>query len=463
MARTTRQTTTFLCSSCGASSPRWLGRCPGCKAWNTLVEERVRFPAGRDRGGTADPRVGSPARAVLLGEVSSEEARRLPTGVEELDRVLGGGPVAGGVVLVGGDPGVGKSTLLMQALAGLAGTGGGALYVTGEESASQVALRGERIALPSMKAVRVLATTELDDVLTEIGRKRPAAAVIDSIQTLRSAELESAPGSVAQLREVTARLVEVAKREGMALFLIGHVTKDGALAGPKVLEHLVDTVIAFEGERASSFRIVRATKNRFGPAHEVGVFEMVREGLREVPDPSALFLAERPGRASGSVVAATAEGSRPLLVEVQALVAPALYGAARRVASGVDANRLAILLAVLDRKADVHVLDRDVFASVAGGARVDERAMDLPLAVAVVSSLRDRPVPSGLVLFGEVGLAGEVRAVPRPGLRLAEARKMGFSTVVLPGSVAERVAPEDRASLELVSVSTLAEALEASL
>jgi DNA repair protein RadA/Sms len=400
---------------------------------------------------------------VRLADVEADGARRLPTGIEELDRVLGGGPVAGGVVLLAGDPGIGKSTLLMQALAALAARQQATLYVTGEESAAQIALRGQRLRSDAMDDVRVLATTDLADVEVALQAERPDAAVIDSIQTLRTTDLDSAAGSVGQLREVTARLIDWAKGEGVALFLIGHITKEGVIAGPKVLEHQVDTVLAFEGDRTSSFRLLRANKNRFGAAQEVGVFEMVREGLREVPDPSALFLAERPVQAAGSMVAPTAEGSRPLLVEVQALVAPALYGAARRVASGVDGNRLAILLAVLERKAEVHVLDRDVFASVAGGARVAERAVDLALAVAVVSSLRNRAAPPELALFGEVGLAGEVRAVPRAGSRIAEASKMGFRSLIVPKGNAERLSDEERGGVEIIAVSTLGEALEAAL
>jgi DNA repair protein RadA/Sms len=453
--------TVFSCTSCGGAAPRWMGKCPTCGEWNTLVEEVVRERSekrerARDRG-TTDAK--GAAKAVPLSEVTSDEARRLPTGIGELDRVLGGGLVAGGVVLLGGDPGIGKSTLLMQALAALAARGKVALYATGEESASQVALRGERIGGEGMRDVRIVATTELEDALAVLDTVLPDVAVIDSIQTLRSAELESAAGSVAQIREVSARLIDVAKQKGIALFLIGHVTKDGALAGPKVLEHLVDTVLAFEGDQSHAFRLVRSTKNRFGPTHELGVFEMVREGLREVPDPSALFLAERRSGASGSIVVPTAEGSRPLLVEVQALVAPAVYGAARRVATGVDANRLAILLAVLERKAEVHVLDRDVFVSIAGGARVDERATDLGLAVAVVSSLRERAVPADVVVFGEIGLAGEVRAVPRPGPRVAEAKKMGFARVVVPKGNAERLTAEEREGVELLPVGSLDEAL----
>ncbi len=447
--------TVFACSACGATSPKWLGRCPSCGGWNSFVEERAE----------ARPRAASNvagehlARPIPIGEVPPDGARRISTGLAELDRVLGGGPVLGGVVLLGGDPGIGKSTLLMQALAGMAERGVRALYVTGEESSAQVAMRASRLALPGMDRVLVQATTELEDIERAIADLAPSTIVVDSIQTVRSAALESSAGSVAQLREVGARLVELAKRRGIALFVIGHVTKDGSLAGPKVLEHLVDTVLSFEGDASQGFRVVRASKNRFGPAHEIAVFEMVREGLREVADPSALFLAERPTRAAGSVVLPSAEGTRPLLVEVQALVAPARMGPPRRVSTGIEGSRLAILLAVLDRKAEVHVLDQDVFASVAGGARADERAADLALAVAVVSSLRDRAVSPDLVVFGEVGLAGELRAVPRAGPRLIEARKMGFTKAVLPRGNLAQTTPEERQGLELVGAPTLVDAL----
>jgi DNA repair protein RadA/Sms len=445
--------TVFVCGECGGSSPRWLGKCPHCGAWNSLSEERAVGKSAR--------RSGPPGKssAASLAEVPADRAVRRSPGIGELDRVLGGGAVAGGVVLLGGDPGIGKSTLLMQALAGLASSQARGLYVSGEESASQVALRAGRLGLASLEHVLVIATTELEEVEATIAKERPAAIVLDSVQTLRSSGLDSVAGSVSQIREVAARTIELAKREDIALFLIGHVTKEGMLAGPKVLEHLVDTVLAFEGDTTGAFRLVRTTKNRFGAAHEVGVFEMVQDGLREVPDPSALFLAERPAHAAGSVVLPTAEGSRPLLVEVQALVAPAVYGGARRVVSGIDSSRLAILLAVLDRKADVHVLDQDVFASVAGGARVDERALDVALAIAVVSSLRERAIPPSLVAFGEVGLAGEVRAVPRAAGRLAEAKKLGFTRAILPEGNLERLLPEERNGMELIGVRTLAGAL----
>ena len=448
----------YECTACGARQSRWLGRCPVCQAWNTL-EEVLPGPSA-----AAVERSGGTARPVRVADVDTDDARRLPTGIAELDRALGGGPVAGGVILLGGDPGIGKSTLLMQAMAALAKAGHRVLYVSGEESASQIALRARRLAAPGVDDVRLLATTELEDAEAALQAKDgPAVVVVDSIQPLRSGQLASASGSVTQLREVTARLVDLAKRRGVALFLIGHVTKDGALAGPKVLEHLVDTVLSFEGDRSHAFRLVRAVKNRFGPAQEVGVFEMVREGLREVPDPSALFLAERPAEASGSVVVPTAEGTRPLLIALQALVAPASYGSARRVVSGLDGSRLAILLAILERRVGVRLHDRDVFASVAGGARASERALDLALAVAVVSSARDLPVAADVAVLGELGLAGEVRAVPRMGPRLLEIAKMGFARAVLPRANVERLTKRERGLIELSPVRSLDEGLRAAL
>jgi DNA repair protein RadA/Sms len=452
--------TVYVCSGCGTTAPRWLGRCPACNAWNSLNEERD-VPAQATRlSGRSTARSESVTR---LSEVVPDAARRILTGIGELDRVLGGGLVAGGVVLVGGDPGIGKSSLLLQALAGVAARGVRALYVTGEESRAQIALRAERIRAPGVDEVHVLATAELAEIEQAVASTTPEVLVVDSIQTMRCAELESVAGSVGQLREVTARLVDLAKARGIAVFLIGHVTKEGAIAGPKLLEHLVDTVLAFEGDATLSFRIVRTTKNRFGPAYELGVFEMVREGLREVIDPSRLFLAERPASASGSLVFPSAQGQRPLLLEVQALVAPAAYGSARRVATGVDASRLAILLAVLDRKAHVQVLDQDVFVSVVSGARADEPAVDLALAIAIASSLRDRPVAHELVAFGEVGLTGEVRGVPRAAVRLAEARKLGFARAILPQSSLDRLEPQEREGFTLIGVRTLHEALRAAL
>jgi DNA repair protein RadA/Sms len=394
---------------------------------------------------------------VGLESVLGDSAPRLPTGLGELDRVLGGGLVAGAVVLIGGDPGIGKSTLLMQALLGMAASGESVLYVTGEESASQVALRARRIG--STAGAMLLATTDLGDVLAALEASPFAMVVIDSIQTMRAPELDSSLGSLVQLRETSARLIDLAKRRNTAMFLIGHVTKDGALAGPKVLEHLVDVVLAFEGDGAHAYRLLRGQKNRFGPTHEVGVFEMVSEGLREVADPSELFMGNARERPAGSAVVPTVEGSRSMLVEVQALVAPAQYGAARRVVSGLDANRLAVLLAVLQRKAGVQVLDQDVFASVAGGLRVDEPAVDLAICAATVSALRERPLAAQLLAFGEVGLTGELRAVGRVGARIAEARKLGFQRVVLPRASAERLTPAERAGVALLPASRVDEAL----
>ena len=458
MAKAKKEKTQYVCSACGASAPRWMGKCGTCQEWNTLEEQK-----GKTSQTAVERTGGTSGGAARIGDVSTADAARLPTGIGELDRALGGGPVAGGVVLLGGDPGIGKSTLLMQALSALAARGKRALYVSGEESASQIALRARRLDLEGSDDVRVLATTELEDAETAIVKERPHVCVVDSVQTLGARQLASSPGSVTQIREVASRLIDLAKRQGMALFLIGHVTKDGSIAGPKVLEHLVDTVLAFEGDRSHAFRLVRATKNRFGPAQEVGVFEMQREGLVEVPDPSALFLAERPKATAGSVVVPTAEGSRPLLIELQALVAPAAYGSPRRVVTGLDGNRLAILLAVLDRRSRVRVLDRDVFASVTGGARVDERALDLGLAVAVVSSLKDVAVPVDVAVFGEVGLAGEIRAVPRPGPRVTEAKKLGFRRLIMPYANAQQLSDGEREGAEISAVRTLAEALDATL
>jgi DNA repair protein RadA/Sms len=453
--------TVYVCAECGAVSPRWLGRCPSCNAWNTLSEERD-TSANTTR---LSAKAASPGResSLRLSEVQPDAARRIHTGIGELDRVLGGGLVAGGVVLVGGDPGIGKSSLLLQALAGVAATGARTLYVTGEESRAQIALRAERIKSPGVDDVHVLATAALEDITHAVTMEQPVVMVVDSIQTMRCADLESVAGSVGQLREVTARLVDLAKARGIAVFLIGHVTKEGAIAGPKLLEHLVDTVLAFEGDSTLTYRLIRSTKNRFGPAQELGVFEMVREGLREVVDPSRLFLAERPAHASGSLVFPSAQGQRPLLLEVQALLAPAVYGSARRVATGLDASRLAILLAVLDRKAHVQVFDQDVFVSVVGGARVDEPAVDLALAIAITSSLRDRPLAHELIAFGEVGLTGEVRGVPRAAARLTEARKLGFTHAILPQSSIERLEPSERKGIELIGVRSLHDALAAAL
>ncbi len=453
-----KASTQFVCGACAAIFPRWMGRCTSCNAWNTLVEEVApKRSASAGPGGAARP--GGPTAARPLAEIDGRDASmRIQTGIGELDRVLGGGAVLGGVTLVGGDPGVGKSTLLLQALAGLVRGGHRALYVSGEESAGQIAARARRLGCPEDGELLVLADGDLGSVERAIEETRPSAVVIDSVQTVRSADLESAAGTVAQLREVAARMVDRAKRERVAAFLVGHVTKDGALAGPKVLEHLVDTVLAFEGERGHAFRTLRAQKNRYGSATEVGVFEMSGEGLVEVKSPSALFLAERPAHAPGSVICATSEGTRPMLVEVQALVSAFSNGSGRRTANGVDGSRLALLLAVLDRKAGLAFGACDVFVNIAGGLRIDEPAVDLAVALSLASSLRDRAVPSDLVAFGEIGLAGEVRSVPRTAARLAEAAQMGFRRAIVPRS--GRADAHGKAPLEVLPVRTLAEALE---
>ncbi|HEX4514253.1 MAG TPA: DNA repair protein RadA [Polyangiaceae bacterium] len=445
--------TKHVCQACGASFTKWIGRCTECGAWNTVSEEVV-----RDK-----PRGAAPAsRAVPLSEVAADEFARVPTGIGELDRILGGGVVLGGVTLVGGDPGIGKSTLLLQALAGLASRKLKCLYVSGEESAGQTAARARRLGAHNDELM-LLADTQLESVEAAIEEHKPRAVVVDSVQTIRCAGLDSAAGTVSQLREVTSRIIDVAKKNGIAVLLVGHVTKDGVLAGPKVLEHLVDTVLAFEGERTHALRTLRAQKNRFGSATEVGVFEMRAEGLREVPNPSALFLAERPRGAPGSVIAATCEGARALLVEVQALVGSMLLPSPRRTTNGVDGSRVAMLVTVLERRAGLQMGGYDIFVNVAGGVRVDEPAIDLPVAIALASSFRGKPIRDDVVAFGEIGLAGEVRNASRARARLAEAAAMGFKRAILPPMHAAGDHVEIPEGIEVKMVRTLAEALETAL
>ncbi|HXH05130.1 MAG TPA: DNA repair protein RadA [Vicinamibacterales bacterium] len=445
--------TVFVCQQCGAQAPKWLGRCPECGAWNSYVEERA--PEGESAHRYALPAAGGPARR--LDEIDASSAARLGTGIDELDRVLGGGLVPGSLVLLGGEPGIGKSTLLLQAAASVARRAGPVLYCSGEESEHQIKARGERLGLGGAP-LYLLAETCLERLLDEAARLAPVLLVVDSIQTVFSTRFPSAPGSIGQVREAATQLLFTAKGRNLPTLIVGHVTKDGLLAGPKALEHVVDTVLYFEGERHHAHRVVRAVKNRFGAVSELGVFEMTGAGLRPVPNPSALFLAERPAGAPGSAVLCTVEGSRPILVEVQALVSTSLYGSARRMASGVDPNRLALLLAVLEKRAGLQLAGDDVFVNVAGGITLDEPAADLGVVAAVASSLRNRPVRAGTAVFGEVGLAGEVRAAPQAALRLKEAVQMGFARCVVPE--ANAAAGDAPAGCELVGVRTVAEALD---
>ena len=443
----------YACTACGGQSSKWVGQCPDCGAWNSLQESVAPPVATTGRfggyGGTAE------AAVRTLASIATGTETRLTTGLDELDRVLGGGLVAGSVVLIGGDPGIGKSTLLLQALASLSARVP-ALYVTGEESAEQVSLRARRLGV-SGDRLRLLTETGVERILAHAATERPRVMVVDSIQTLYTELLQSAPGSVAQVRESAAQLVRHAKRSDTAVFLVGHVTKEGALAGPRVLEHMVDTVLYFEGEVGSQFRLIRAIKNRFGAVNELGVFAMTDRGLKPVSNPSAIFLSRHDQEVAGSGILVTREGTRPLLVEVQALVDQSPLANPRRVALGLEQNRLAMLLAVLHRHGGIAMYDQDVYVNVVGGVRVTETAADLPTLLAVLSSFRDRPLPGDLVAFGEVGLAGEVRPVPSGQERLREAAKHGFRRALVPHANAPKRGVE---GLEIVPVRRLAEALD---
>lgn len=442
----------YVCQSCGAASPKWSGQCGDCGAWNSLVETQA-VPRGTRAGGISGTASG---RVQRLREVSAEQTPRLATGLSEVDRVFGGGVVPGGVCLLGGDPGIGKSTLLLQVLSALQDRSS-TLYVTGEESLAQVHLRAQRLGLRNLD-VPVLAETSVEQILAQLAQLKPAFVVVDSVQTLYTEALESAPGSVSQLRESAAQLVRHAKAHQTAIVLVGHVTKDGAIAGPRVLEHMVDTVLYFEHDPGSRYRIVRAIKNRFGAVNELGVFAMTDAGLKEVSNPSALFLSRHGDPVPGSVITVARQGSRPLLVEVQALVDRSLAGSPRRVTLGLENNRLNMLLAVLHRHGGIALSDQDVYANVVGGMRIHETAADLPLLMAALSSFRSRPWPGDTVVFGEVGLAGEVRPVAGGEERLAEAAKQGFRRAIVPeGNRPRRGAKLD---LEIEAVGRLSQALE---
>ncbi|BCR06669.1 DNA repair protein RadA [Desulfuromonas versatilis] len=447
-----KQKTFYTCQQCGYQSPKWMGKCPDCNQWNSLAEETVAVVKGKGRAAVST--AGSiPLR---LAEVQITEEDRIRCGIGELDRVLGGGVVPGSLTLIGGDPGIGKSTLLLQASDRLAGAGK-VLYVTAEESARQVKLRGGRLGADAAELF-LLAETSLEAILERVRELKPDFLVIDSIQTIYTAALESAPGSVSQVRECAGKLMHVAKGEGIPTFIVGHVTKDGAIAGPRMLEHMVDTVLYFEGDPGHPYRILRAVKNRFGSTNEIGVFEMREQGLAEVANPSELFLAERPQGVAGSSVVPSLEGSRPILVELQALVSGSSFGTPRRTTMGIDHNRVSLLVAVLEKKVGLSLLSQDIFVNVAGGVRLDEPAVDLGVMAALASSHLNKPIPPRTILFGEVGLAGEVRAVSRPELRVKEAARLGFDRCLLPaGNLKNLEAPK---GIELIGVRSAEEALE---
>ncbi len=448
--------TLYVCQTCGAQAQKWLGRCPDCNGWNSMVEEEIR-PVSSPAVNTRYDLATRTATAQLFSDVDLAETERLKSGFEEFDRVLGGGIVPGSMVLLGGEPGIGKSTLLLQAAGQIARVIGPVLYASGEESVHQVKARGERLGVGDAP-LYLLAETCLERILEEVDRLTPSLLIVDSIQTVFSLKLQSAPGSIGQVREAATHLLFTAKGRNLPTFLVGHVTKDGGLAGPKALEHIVDTVLYFEGERHHAHRVVRAVKNRFGAISELGLFEMTGQGLLPVPNPSRLFLSERATSVPGSAVLCSIEGSRPILLEVQALVSSGNYGSVRRMASGIDQGRLSLLLAVLEKRAGLSVAADDVFVNIAGGLTVSEPAADLGVLAAVASSMRNRPIRPGTAMFGEVGLAGEVRGTPQAALRMKEAAQLGFTRCVIPAS-------NDAASMtveacEAIGVRTVEEALE---
>ena len=442
--------TIYACQSCGFQSPKWLGKCPDCNQWNSLVEERIER-ALHPRGQLT---LGVKEEPSPIPEISTAEEGRTLSGIGEFDRVLGGGLVTGSVILIGGDPGIGKSTLLLQAFAALSQRGLICLYVTGEESQRQIKMRAERLGITS-PSLLILCETSLERIMEQVKKVKPSVLVIDSIQTIFTSTLPSAPGTIGQVRESCGSIIVLAKKTGLITFLIGHVTKDGSIAGPRVLEHMVDTVLYFEGERGHNFRILRAVKNRFGSTNEIGVFEMKEAGLREVSNPSEIFLLERPLQVPGSAVVCSMEGTRPILVELQALVSPSFLAIPRRTTIGVDHNRVALLVAVLEKKMGVKLFNQDIFVNVAGGVHVDEPAVDLGIIAAVASSYQEKAVEPQTVLFGEVGLAGEIRGIAQAEARVKEAGKLGFKRCILPLSNSSQLSHIKNP--ELTGVNSLAE------
>lgn len=446
----------YTCTECGAAEPKWQGQCPSCNAWNTLVETVAETSSSTNRYATKFEGLATTGQLQKLSSVQAAEIARIPTGISEFDRVLGGGLVEGGVILIGGDPGIGKSTLLLQTLCHL-GRNSKAIYVSGEESPQQIAMRAQRLGLDAIE-LDLLAEINLEKILATLQTHKPNIAVIDSIQTVYSEALQSAPGSVAQVRECSAQLTRLAKQLGITVILVGHVTKEGALAGPRVLEHIVDTVLYFEGDQNSSFRLIRAFKNRFGAVNELGVFAMTEKGLREVANPSALFLSHHESQVAGSCITVTMEGTRPLLIEVQALVDESHAPSPKRLCVGLEQNRLAMLLAVLHRHAGVACFDQDVFINAVGGVKISEPAVDLAVLLSIVSSLKNKPLNDKLIVFGEVGLAGEVRPISGGLVRLKEAAKLGFTQAIVP----KANAPKTKITgMEVVAIDRLDQALQA--
>ncbi|MEM1492891.1 DNA repair protein RadA [Bacillus velezensis] len=451
--------TKFICHSCGYESAKWMGKCPGCGAWNTMVEETVK-KAPANRRAAFSHSVQTVQKPSPITSIETSEEPRVHTKLEEFNRVLGGGVVKGSLVLIGGDPGIGKSTLLLQVSAQLADTAGSVLYISGEESVKQTKLRADRLGINS-QMLHVLSETDMEYISSAIQEMKPAFVVVDSIQTVYQSDITSAPGSVSQVRECTAELMKIAKTNGIPIFIVGHVTKEGSIAGPRLLEHMVDTVLYFEGERHHTFRILRAVKNRFGSTNEMGIFEMREEGLTEVLNPSEIFLEERSAGASGSSIVASMEGTRPILVEIQALISPTSFGNPRRMATGIDHNRVSLIMAVLEKRVGLLLQNQDAYLKVAGGVKLDEPAIDLAVAVSIASSFRDTPPNPADCFIGEVGLTGEVRRVSRIEQRVKEAAKLGFKRMVIPEANADGwTIPK---GIEVVGVANVAEALRTSL
>lgn len=448
------KTAVYFCQSCGYESSKWMGQCPGCREWNTFVEELVDKKTAAKAGAK---QVQPKAQPQTFGTIELREEHRMSSGMPELDRVLGGGIVSGSMVLVGGDPGIGKSTLLLQVCKNLADQHISVLYISGEESLQQIKIRAQRIG-SFTDDLKLLCETNLEDIRQTIDTEKPQVVVIDSIQTMYNEDISSAPGSVSQVRESTAMLMQIAKGSGVTIFIVGHVTKEGVVAGPRVLEHMVDTVLYFEGDRYASYRILRGVKNRFGSTNEIGVFEMRGDGLREVENPSEYMLSGKPENASGSVVACSMEGTRPILIEIQALVCHSNFGIPRRTAAGTDFNRVNLLMAVLEKRLNLKMSECDAYVNIAGGIRMNEPAIDLGIVLALVSSFKNRPIDEKTICFGEVGLSGEVRAVSMPMQRVAEAKKLGFTTCILPRVCLDGL--KEMQGIRLIGVSNVREAID---